>query len=104
MSLATWQKELESSLQVQTAQLNILTNRTEPLSPSYRQSDVQDALVSATIGLTPERREEPAQLAYRSDPPSLPPSLCARCRHHGTPDSDSSHLHKQPVVQKRTDI
>ena len=98
MSLATRQKELESSLRVQTAQLNILTNRTEPLSPSYRRSDVRDALVSATIGLTPERRDGPSQVAYRSDPPSLPPSLCAHCGHHGTPDRDSSHLHEQPLT------
>lgn len=57
--------------------------------------NVQDALVSATIGSTLERREEPAQLAHRSDPLLLPSSQCAHCGHHGTPNRYGSHLHGQ---------
>jgi hypothetical protein len=94
MSLAARQKEFETSLCVQTAQLNVLTHRTEPLSPSYKRSGVQGslALVSATgttIGSTPERGEEQA---HQPDPQSLPSSLCTHCGHHGTPDRSNDHL------------
>lgn len=67
-------KELESSLQVQTAQLKILTNCTEPLSLSYRQSDVQDALVLASMGSTLGRRtpQTETKVTFTNSPPQLP--------------------------------
>lgn len=36
MSLAAWQKEFETALRAQTAQFNVITHHTEPLSPSHR--------------------------------------------------------------------
>ena len=84
MSLAARQKEFETSLRVQTAQLNILKNRTEPLSPSYKQSgsSMHSSLInSATTGSL--RGEEPAH-GSESDPPSL----CTHCGHQATLDSD----------------
>ncbi|KAN0126226.1 hypothetical protein V8E53_015271, partial [Lactarius tabidus] len=72
MSLAARQKEFETSLCVQTAQLNVLTHHTEPLSPSYKRSGEEQA--------------------HQPDPQSLPSSLCTHCRHHGTPDRSNNHL------------
>ncbi|KAF8260772.1 hypothetical protein EI94DRAFT_1706057 [Lactarius quietus] len=71
MSLAARQKEFETTLWVQTAQLNILTK------------------LSAAIGPTPERRGE---LASGSGLPSLPSSLCAHCGPHATSVRGNSNL------------
>ncbi len=57
MSIAARQKEVETTLRVQTAQLNVLTHRTEPLSPSCKRSGVgvPDSPAPATHGSTSER-------------------------------------------------
>jgi hypothetical protein len=91
MSLAARQKDFETALRVQTAQLNVLTHRTEALSPSRKRLGASDLPVQTAIGSTPGRGEE---LAHGSDPP-LPPSLCTHCGHHATPNRDNNHLHGQ---------
>lgn len=58
MSLVTRQKVFETAPRVQTAQLNVLTHRTEPLSPSRKRSGAPDSPVPCTSSLTPERERE----------------------------------------------
>ncbi len=98
MSIAARQKEAETTLRVQTAQLNVLTHRTEPLPPSCERSGVgvPDSPAPATHGSTSEREEEPL-VAHRFHPtPSLPSPLCTHCGHHATSARDSGHHTNSP--------
>jgi len=103
MSIAAQQKEVKTTLCVQTAQLNVLTHCTEPLSPSCKQLGVgvPDSPAPATYSLTSEREEEPL-MAHRFHPtPSLLSLLCTHCGHHATSARDSGHPHEQFVVAPR---
>ncbi|KAI9446918.1 hypothetical protein BJY52DRAFT_1193826 [Lactarius psammicola] len=92
MSIAARQKEFETALRVQTAQLNVITHRTDPLSPSHKRSGVgaPDSPAPATHSLTLEREEEPPVAHGLCPTPSLPPPPCTHCGHHATSAGDSA--------------
>ena len=100
MSIAARQKEVETTLRVQTVQLNVLTHRTKPLSPSCKRLGVGvlDSPAPATHGSTSEREEEPL-VTHRLHPtPSLLSPPCTHCGHHATSARDSGHPHEQLAV------
>ena len=86
MSLAARQKDFEMALRAQTAQLSILTHRTDPLSPSRKQPGASGSPATTSLAPTPEREEEPSHRSDSSHPTlvlsrssSLPPRV--HCRH-----------------------